>query len=181
MAKSLLLLIFITMGACADKTHNRNIYSTANLDEFKKSILSGQSYLLMQEDDSLGEWGGNKVFIKIKNLNDSEEIIVDLKKVRASYEPPPPPNSDSSDLYYNNLIILESKSVPVDEDEIEMALKAILELVEHKTNDSNIGKICSGWGFRNMIVNSDSTFVISDCQSIQWGNFQKLWKSVNFK
>ncbi len=171
-------LIIMGIGSCNEPSQNTKFDIQANIDEFKKAILSGQSYFLMQEDDSIGEWGGTKVFINIKSELANNIITVDIKKVLASKEPPPPPHSDSINVYNDKLTILNSKNIRVDENQIELVFNAILELTDHKMRDLEIGKVCSGFGFKNFVSNSDSTFLIRDCQSIRWNNFQELKKSL---
>lgn len=51
----LLLLNLAGIGSCIEPNNNRNNLYDSSFDDFKKSILAGQSYMLTQEDDSLGE------------------------------------------------------------------------------------------------------------------------------
>ncbi|MCM4165972.1 MULTISPECIES: hypothetical protein [unclassified Arenibacter] len=180
MQKSILaIMILAILNSCGEQPMNTNIASTSEIESFKESILLGQSFELSQQDDSLGEWGGNRVIIQIKKMPKEKELCADIKKIKGTKEPPPPSHSPLLQAYYERLISQESSCIPLDKNQVDLAYRAILELTKHKLNDP-IPQF-SQFGLINFITNKDSTFIIHDHSSIKWSNFQALKKSLNIK
>ncbi|RTE52248.1 hypothetical protein EHW67_18870 [Arenibacter aquaticus] len=179
-SKALILLIFlISFGSCVESKHQDQV--NLKLQEFKDAIYSGQTYLFYHQNDSIGEWGGTEILLKLKGDPESKKVLLDIKKVLASKVPPPPPHSDSLRIYYDKLTIIDTSDITLDDDQVLLAIKSISELSQRKLiSTPNSGYYCFD-GHKHEIINADSTLIISDCTSLPWESFLELNRSLKNK
>jgi hypothetical protein len=180
----LLCIIGILLVNCTDKktepkTETEEVVEIIesvikNLENTEKGTLNiidtYQELLLKQKGDKCGEWGGDSKEIRIYKSEHNGKFFADYRKTIV----------DCDDPYSqkNKPKIIEKKRVILNDAELILAEKSIIELIDYKlTTEQRI----SHSGIGNYVVSRDSTLIIEHWPSFGWPKFRELIKQIENK
>ena len=184
----LILIIGILLANCADKktepktelkTETAEVVQTVesvinNIGETEIGTLNivdtYQELLLKQKGNKCGEWGGDTEEIRIyktaykgKTFADYKKIIIDCKDPYSQKTKPE---------------IIEKKSIVLNEKELLLVEKSILELIDFKLKTE---QQISHSGIGNSVISRDSTLIVEHWPSFGWPKFRELIKQIENK
>ena len=169
----MLLLSLVPLGCKENQQSNLN---KLNYD----SISQSNELYLVQTDDRYGEWGGNTFFLRIYRENQTKQILMDYKEYEGSKGPPRPPHPDSipstiAEWFDQEPIAMEKTRIKVSAKYQKLITDAIQELMELKLNNDQFVAMS---GVMNSVIYSDSSLVIRDYPSTDWGKFQIIKNEI---
>ena len=158
---------------------NNSVESNFNNWKFESIKYQNELYLI-QTDDRFGEWGGNTYLIRVYRENQKEQILIDYKEYEGKAGPPEPPHPDSIpntiiEWLGREPILKEKNRIEASENYLKLIGDAIQELIEIRINNKEFAAMS---GVSNRVIYSDSTLIISDYPSTNWGKFQIIKNEI---
>ncbi len=145
-----------------------------------ESIQYQNELYLIQTDDRFGEWGGNTYLVRVYRENQTEQILIDYKEYEGKAGPPEPPHPDSIpntiiEWLDREPILKEKNRIKASDNYLKLIGDAIQELIEIRINNKEYAVMS---GISNQVIYSDSTLIISDYPSTNWGRFQIIKNEI---